>query len=198
MINYLKNLCFALGGLIWAISHSVIAAPPTSIDLQKFTCQQFINLFLEEIQQDDDADIAASGDMSLEILVWASGQVIKDDFYSETITFDLIEQSLENCDKKNSSLLLSTMNSTYKSLAIKEYRDRQDITKLTCQNLEKQNGEWTSDSRALLIWMEGHLSKKPFINLAKQSEMINMVFKKCQQQPTSILLPMMQEIVKTR
>ena len=190
MLSYVKSLFFILGISFLATTNPAGAASPTLIDSQKFTCKQLNDVFREEI---DNKVIQQDGSW-YKILMWFIGKIIKDDFISVDILDELIKNVIHDCRINPSSPLITSLAAAYKNLNLDKYKVKDDLSKFTCQNVEAQQGTWTNGAEVVLSVIDGHTSASQMLDLQKQRQMFEMVFKECQQQPDALLLPLMKTL----
>lgn len=193
MRTYLISRLLLILSIFFMGNSSVLGVSPSFIDLKNFTCQEWNDLQPEEDKDNTFTKIGA----------WLIGKIKKDKFFSKRRAILLLIDVMKNCDSNPSSLLVTVLMGSDENFEKSQEKDIQDITKLTCQDLESENfqgekGEWSGMSKFLLIWLDGLLAKDFGIDLMNQQHMLDATFRECQKNPSFLILPMVKEMINLR
>lgn len=152
---------------------------------------------MEEAENDVD-------ERATQAIVWLAGNLAKNRMFRFLPIGRGLHQLIKDCEKKPSALVVTIFSSIYKKLLVDpeikalensyEIPLSLDMNQFNCQNFLANDIIQEDKKEVLLSWIDGNLSKTQLIDLKKPQLLLPTLIKRCQQQPLTLVLPIIKEI----
>ncbi|HMS44578.1 MAG TPA: HdeA/HdeB family chaperone [Alphaproteobacteria bacterium] len=194
-----KFICiFSFIMFIFSVAKLSAATLPTSVNLEDFTCKDFINVMTYEYQE---KNIGYDNLSTNYLLMWMEGHSAQS---SRIISSDLLTQIVgnfsNNCLENPGSSVL-TVYRTERKMLLDQYTDKEiisdslEITDRPCRSVPRDDkGNFAQNTRFIIFWINGYISKSSIFSFSAIDKLITDIEKKCTQDPNLNIMSLIKEI----